>query len=37
MAKGLEPYAACHMAVVLPITDDHDMVEALNLAISASF
>ena len=37
MAKGLEPYAACHMAVVLPITDDHDMIEALNLAISASF
>ena len=37
IAKGLEPYAACHMAVVLPIADDPDMVEALNLAISASF
>ena len=37
IAKGLEPYAACRMAVVLPIADDPDMVEALSLAISASF
>jgi nitric oxide reductase NorQ protein len=37
IAKGLEPYAACHMAVVLPIADDPDMVEALNLAVTASF
>jgi nitric oxide reductase NorQ protein len=37
IAKGLDPYAACRMAVVLPIADDPDMVEALQLAISASF
>lgn len=35
--RGLEPRAACLQAVVLPLTDEPDLVEALRAAVQASF
>ena len=35
--KGLAPRAACLQAVVLPLTDDADLTEALRAAVQASF
>lgn len=34
IAKGVEPVAACRMALVRPITDDPDMRDALDAAVS---
>ena len=35
--RGLDPQAACLQAVVLPLTDEPDLVEALRAAVQASF
>lgn len=35
--QGISPVAACHMAVVTPLTDDTDLGEALSAAVHASF
>ena len=37
MARGVDPVTACHMAILHPVTDDGDLVEALEAAIAASF
>lgn len=37
MARGIDPVTACRMAVVLPVTDDPDMAQALAAAVAASF
>ncbi|ARE40184.1 Rubisco activation protein CbbQ [Rhodovulum sp. P5] len=37
MAGGIEPVAACHMALVRPITDDPDMRDALDAAVATYF
>ena len=37
MARGVDPITACRMAVVLPVTDDVDMAQALEAAVTASF
>jgi len=37
MAQGLDAITACRMAIVHPVTDDADMVQALEAAVSASF
>lgn len=37
MARGLDAVTACRMAVVLPVTDDADMAQALEAAVAASF
>jgi nitric oxide reductase NorQ protein len=37
MEKGIEPKAACRMALVRPITDDADIRDTLDHAISAVF
>jgi nitric oxide reductase NorQ protein len=35
--QGITPVAACHMAVVTPLTDDTELFEALSAAVHASF
>jgi nitric oxide reductase NorQ protein len=37
MASGIDAVTACRMAVVLPVTDDADMTQALEAAVAASF
>ncbi len=37
MARGVAPDAACRMALVLPLTDDPDLRDALTAAIAACF
>jgi len=37
MARGIEAPAACHMALVRPITDDPDMRDALDAAVATYF
>ena len=37
MAQGVTPVTACRMAIVHPVTDDADMVQALEAAVAASF
>ena len=37
MAQGIEAVTACRMAIVHPVTDDADMAQALEAAVSASF
>jgi nitric oxide reductase NorQ protein len=37
IAKNVEPTAACRMALVRPITDDPDMRDALDAAVSTFF
>lgn len=37
MARGIDAVTACRMAVVLPVTDDADMAQALEAAVAASF
>lgn len=37
MARGIDAVTACRMAVVLPVTDDADMAQALDAAVAASF
>ncbi|MBE0546073.1 MAG: CbbQ/NirQ/NorQ/GpvN family protein [Rubrivivax sp.] len=37
MARGVDVVTACRMAIVHPITDDTDMAQALEAAVSASF
>lgn len=37
IARGVEPIAACTMAVVRPITDDPDMRDALDAAVATFF
>ncbi len=37
IAKGIEPRAACAMALVRPITDDPDMRETLDAAVNTYF
>ena len=37
IAKGVEPRAACRVALVRPITDDPDMRDALDAAVSTFF
>ena len=37
MARGVAASTACRMAVVLPVTDDADMAQALEAAVAASF
>ena len=37
MAKGIDAVTACRMAIVLPVTDDPDMAQALEAAVAASF
>ncbi|MCE5387478.1 MAG: CbbQ/NirQ/NorQ/GpvN family protein [Acidithiobacillus sp.] len=37
MQKGIEPLAACSVALVRPITDDPDMRDALDAAVSTFF
>ena len=37
MVRGLDAVTACRMAVVLPVTDDADMAQALEAAVAASF
>ncbi len=37
IAKGIAPQAACRMALVRPITDDPDMRETLDAAVSTYF
>jgi nitric oxide reductase NorQ protein len=37
MARGVDAVIACRMAVVLPLTDDPDMAQALEAAVEASF
>lgn len=37
MVRGVDAVTACRMAVVLPVTDDPDMVQALQAAVAASF
>lgn len=37
MSRGVDAATACRMAIVYPVTDDTDMVQALEAAVSASF
>ena len=37
IAKGVDPMAACRVALVRPITDDPDMRDALDAAVSTFF
>ena len=37
MARGVDTVTACRMAIVLPVTDDLDMAQALEAAVAASF
>jgi nitric oxide reductase NorQ protein len=37
IAKGVNPMAACRVALVRPITDDPDMRDALDAAVSTFF
>lgn len=37
MARRVDPITACRMAIVHPVSDDADMVQALEAAVSASF
>lgn len=37
IAKGVEPLAACRMTLVRPITDDPDMRDALDSAVTTFF
>ena len=37
IAKGIAPVAACSMALVQPISDDPDMLEALNSVVTSFF
>ncbi|MHB1247566.1 MAG: CbbQ/NirQ/NorQ domain-containing protein, partial [Sulfuriferula sp.] len=37
IAKNVESIAACRMALVRPITDDPDMRDALDAAVSTFF
>ncbi|MEY2333845.1 CbbQ/NirQ/NorQ/GpvN family protein [Acidithiobacillus ferrianus] len=37
ITKGVEPMAACRMTLVRPITDDSDMRDALDAAVSTFF
>ncbi|WPB57428.1 CbbQ/NirQ/NorQ/GpvN family protein [Xylophilus sp. GOD-11R] len=37
MARGIDAQVACRMAVVLPLTDDPDLAQALSAAVAASF
>jgi nitric oxide reductase NorQ protein len=37
MARGVDVVTACRMAIVQPVTDDADMLQALDAAVSASF
>ncbi|TSE35406.1 CbbQ/NirQ/NorQ/GpvN family protein [Tepidimonas charontis] len=37
IAHGVSPVAACHMALVRPITDDPDMRDALEAAVATYF
>ena len=37
MAKGVEPVAACSMSLVCPLTDDPDMRDTLDAAVSTFF
>ncbi len=37
IVKGVSPLAACHMALVRPITDDPDMRDALDAAVTTVF
>ena len=37
MARGVDSVTACRMAIVLPVTDDADMAQALEAAVEASF
>jgi nitric oxide reductase NorQ protein len=37
MARGVEPVAACRVALVRPITDDPDMRDALDAAVTTFF
>ena len=35
--QGVAPLAACRMAIVTPLTDEADLLEALDAALAASF
>ncbi|MFP4130909.1 MAG: CbbQ/NirQ/NorQ C-terminal domain-containing protein, partial [Thiohalospira sp.] len=37
IAKGIEPRSACMMSLVRPITDDPDMRDTLDAAVSTYF
>jgi nitric oxide reductase NorQ protein len=37
IAKGVAPLAACRVALVRPITDDADMRDALDSAVTTYF
>ena len=37
MAKGIDPRPACQGAVALALTDDSDMIAAINELIGALF
>jgi len=37
IARGIDPAQACRMAIVHPLTDDHDIAQALDAAVAASF
>ena len=37
IAKGVKPHAACRVALVRPITDDPDMRDALDAAVTTFF
>jgi nitric oxide reductase NorQ protein len=37
IAKGVSPHAACRVALVRPITDDPDMRDALDAAVTTFF
>jgi nitric oxide reductase NorQ protein len=37
MSRGVDPVTACRMAIVHPMSDDADMLQALDTAVTASF
>jgi nitric oxide reductase NorQ protein len=37
ISKGIEPIAACRMALVRPLTDDPDMRDTLDAAVGTYF
>ena len=37
IGEGIEPVAACQMTLVTPLTDDPDMRETLEAAVSTFF
>ncbi len=37
VGKGIDPQAACHMALVTPLTDDPDMRDTLHAAVNTYF